>query len=101
MRVVRAYKNDTQSQVLKLKWRTETVGKAIHNTHFNNYTDIDLALGRKTRTTESSERVDVEHRGTRARAGAMGEESFSPSPKVTVRRESLDAVESGRPGDGL
>lgn len=49
---------------------------------------------------ENSERVAVEHRGTRVRAGALGEESFSPSPKVTVRWGSLDTVKRGRLGWG-
>ena len=63
-----------------------TVGRVVHYIHFSKYyTDINLTLGRKARTTESSEWVAVEHRGTRVRAGALGEESFSPSPKVTVR----------------
>lgn len=75
-----------QSQVLRPKWRMETVGKAVHYTDPEGYcTDINLALGRKTRTTEGSEWVAVEHRGTRVRAGALGEESFSSSPKVTAR----------------
>ena len=43
--------------------------------------------------------MEVEFRGTRMRAGVLGEEGFSPSPKVTVRWESFDAEESGRPDD--
>ena len=65
---------------------------------FKDYTNINLVLGRKARRAASSEWAAGEHRGTRVRAGAWGEESFSSSQKVTARWGSFDEGESGRPG---
>ena len=63
------------------------------------YTDIiGLTLGRNARTAEGTELAVGEHRGTRVRAGTMGDESFAPSPKVTIRWETFDAARSGRSG---
>lgn len=73
-----------QSWALRLKLHTETLGGTVYDTNCESYAVINLALDRRARSAESPGRA-VEHRGTRVRAGASGEESFSPSPKVTVR----------------